>query len=364
MKNKLFGLFILAITLFSFNSCEEDIELTGGFEETAVVYGLLDQSDSLHLIKITRAFIGDGAGSALVFATIPDSNYFNSVTGTVTEYINGIPARVFNLKDTMIPNKDPNGVFYAPEQKMYYFETVPSSPLIGTAEYRLNLSINNGEFNVNGATFPVNGMSEGISGQNQPYRFMQSNGDYQTTLVTVQSGNSYQINTTLTVEFTEWVGTTPTVKTFNWNLGEKQTSPSNSESFNAIGQTFYELIKSNCSNDPTITRRTFNSITTTVTGGSEDLYNYILVNEPSSSLAQTKPTFTNLTATKGHPVVGIFSSRQSLSSRREFVDPSGNQFIRVINTLSTEELCTGSITGGLLFCSDNTGDTGQSWFCP
>ncbi|MBL1281023.1 MAG: hypothetical protein COA33_012155 [Fluviicola sp.] len=361
MKNILVGFLAFTIILLSFSSCKEDIELTGGFTETAVVYGLLDQSDSLHLIKITRAFIGPG--DALVFATIPDSNYFTSVTGTVTEFINGTPARVFNLKDTMVLNKDPNGVFYAPEQKLYYFETNPSTPLLGNAEYRLNLSINNGAFEVNGSTMVVDGMSEDISGKNQPYRFMQSNGDYQTTLVKVQSGNSYQINTKLTIEFTEWVGTTPTVKSFKWNLGEKQTSPGGSESFSAVGQSFYELMRSNCTSDPTITKRTFNSITTTVTGGAEDLYNYILVNEPSSSLAQNKPTFTNLTASKGHPVVGIFSSRQTLTVKKYFIDPLGTQFVRVLNVLSTEELCTGLITGSYLFCSDNTADNAQSWYC-
>ena len=45
------GLFLV---LFSFNSCKEDIELVGDFKETAVIYGLLDQSDSTHIIKINR----------------------------------------------------------------------------------------------------------------------------------------------------------------------------------------------------------------------------------------------------------------------------------------------------------------------
>ncbi|TAF89039.1 MAG: hypothetical protein EAZ48_01940, partial [Flavobacteriia bacterium] len=59
---------------FALSSCEEDIILDGDFVETAVVYGLLDQADSIHMIKITRAFIGPG--SALDIAQIPDSSYF------------------------------------------------------------------------------------------------------------------------------------------------------------------------------------------------------------------------------------------------------------------------------------------------
>lgn len=66
---------LLIIGGFSMSSCEEDIILDGDFVETAVVYGLLDQADSIHLIKITRAFIGPG--SALDNAKIPDSSYFD-----------------------------------------------------------------------------------------------------------------------------------------------------------------------------------------------------------------------------------------------------------------------------------------------
>ena len=50
--------------------------MIGDFKETAVVYGLLDQSDSVHYVKINRAFIGPG--NSLEFAQIPDSNYFET----------------------------------------------------------------------------------------------------------------------------------------------------------------------------------------------------------------------------------------------------------------------------------------------
>ena len=55
---KTFGL--LASIVFFLFSCKEEIELTGNFKETAVVYALLDASESTHMMKITRAFIGPG----------------------------------------------------------------------------------------------------------------------------------------------------------------------------------------------------------------------------------------------------------------------------------------------------------------
>ncbi|NDB35276.1 MAG: hypothetical protein EB023_08010, partial [Flavobacteriia bacterium] len=52
------AIFVLCTVLLS--ACNEKIDLVGDFKETAVVYGLLDHADSLHYIKITRAFLGPG----------------------------------------------------------------------------------------------------------------------------------------------------------------------------------------------------------------------------------------------------------------------------------------------------------------
>ena len=133
-------------------------------------------------------------------------------------------------------------------------------------------------------------------------------------------------------------------------------------SFIAEGLTFYELMRSNATNNAAITKRTFNGITLKVTGGSEDLANYILINKPSSSLAQTKTSFTNLKATNGHPVVGIFTSTQTISNYIPFV--GGSNFIRCLTTSSTDYLCTGAQTWDLLYCSDHPADVLKSYFCP
>ncbi len=364
MKKLFFGLLTLITLAIGFQSCNEDIELIGDVKQTAVIYGLLDQADSVHFIKITRAFIGPG--DAFEIAQIPDSNYFQSVTGTVTEYVNGAKARTFTLKDTIVDNKDVNGVFYAPYQKLYYFTTTSASPLIGGAEYKLDVVINNGEFEVSGKTPLVDGITNSnIAGSNQPYRFVDNNNEYISTTLNVNTGTSYQVNVKLDIEFTEWEGTTPSVRHAIWGLGETETEPQSSKSFIANGATFYTTIAANCSNNTAVTKRTLNSITAIITGGGEDLVNYIQVNEPSSSLAQSKPTYTNLTATNGQSVVGVFTSRQTVSIYKPFIDPGGNSNVRCLNKKSTEHLCVGNVTGPYLFCSDHPADiaSGESWVC-
>jgi hypothetical protein len=364
----------LSLILLTLSSCSEEINLNGDFKETAVVYGLLDHADSLHFIKITRAFIGPG--NALEIAKIPDSSYFDNVELTVSEYIGSAFQRTWVLKDTIVENKDINGAFYAPQQKVYYFKTLPtitsSMGVPGTvqtssdelmtslqpgATYKMKAKINNGEFEVTGETELINGLSTSTSTQNFTFKFADDPAEYISTGVAVSNtGNSFIVNAQLDVLFNEYVGSTSTVKSFNWKLGESDVEPNSSQTFTALGKTFYDLVKQNVSDDPSIDRRTFNGIYITITGGAEDLYNYMVVNKPSSSLAQSKPTYTNLKVTKEKRVVGIFSSRQTLKIFKPFYVSSAQAYIRAIDKKSTRELCQGPITGLLKFCSNHPGD--------
>jgi hypothetical protein len=371
MKKISILLMLFAVLL---SSCSEEVNLNGDFKETAVVYGLLDHADSLHYIKITRAFIGPG--NALEIAQIPDSSYFDDVELTVSEYVGGVFQRSWLLSDTIVNNKDIDGAFYAPEQKVYYFKTLPtvtssmgvpgtvqtsSNPLLTSlkpgATYRMNAKINNGEFEVNGETELVNGLSTTTSSQNFTFKFADDPAEYISTAVVVSStGNAFVVNAQLDVSINEHVGNTISSKSFNWQIGENNVQPNSSTTFSALGKTFYDLVKRNVSDDPSIDKRTFKGITITITGGAEELYNYMVVNKPTSSLAQSKPTYTNLSVTNDKRVVGIFSSRQTLKIFKPFYVSPAQAYIRAIDKKSTRELCQGQITGLLLFCSNHPGD--------
>lgn len=360
---------LLFVGALLFSSCEEDIILDGDFVETAVVYGLLDQADSIHFIKITRAFIGPG--SALDIAQIPDSSYFDQVEATVSEVVNGQVTRTWALQDTTVQDKDTNGLFYGPEQKVFYFKTLPTGPLeaiqtssnpqlsslIPTATYRFKAIINGGEFEVSGQTELVHGMTSPSASQNFTFKFADDPGEYISTGIAISNtGNSYITSAHLDVLFNEFEGTSVTEKSFRWKLGEAAAEPYSSRTYSAVGRTFYDLIKANVSNTPSIDKRTFKAMRVILTGGAEDLYNYMSVNSPSSSLAQSKPTYTNLSVTNSKRVVGIFSSRQTVTYYKPFYTSPQQAYIRAIDKKSTRELCNGPITGFLLFCSNHPGD--------
>jgi len=363
-------LIVFLSIIIGLSSCNEKIDLLGDYQETAVVYGLLDHADSLHYIKITRAFIGPG--SAVDLAQIPDSSYFNQVDATVTEYVGGVVTREWELRDTLVTNKEINGAFYGPEQKVYYFKTLPTGPneaqqvspsaltssLNKDATYKLSIDIDNGKFTVLGETELVHGLTSPSNSQNFTFKFANNPGSYVSAGVAAVNtfGNAFVVNSSLKVIYNEYVGVNKTVNSFDWKLGEASILPGESRTFTAYGETFYTLMKNDVTVDPSITRRTFEGIEFTITGGHEELYNYMVVNAPSSSLSQSKPSYTNLTVTNGKRVVGIFSSRQTLKFYRPFFTNAAQAYIRAIDKKSTRELCQGPLTGLLLFCSNHPGD--------
>jgi hypothetical protein len=230
----------------------------------------------------------------------------------------------------------------------------------------LHISINGGEFEVDGETEIVSGLSTSADPQSYRYEFMRDPEGYVQRGISVTTGNAHVINTTLSVKLLEMIpGVDTSFTTFDWSLGETEVSPNTSKTFSTSGKTFYELVAANVTNNSLITHRRLYSIKITSTGGAEDLYNYMTVNKPSSSLAQNKPTYTNLTVSSGHRVIGVFSSRYTHSSEKFYINPD-NSSLRMITQRSVEELCIGPITGLLYFCSNHPQDiaTSVSYACP
>ena len=379
MKQTLFLLTAAVMVVFGFSSCNEDITVNAEFTETAVVYGLLDQSESIHMIKITRAFIGPG--NSLEISQIPDSSYFQNVSATITERLsNGNVGRTWDLYDTIVDTKETDGVFYAPEQKVYIFhsgsndnsDNPTNTALLADATYDLRILVNAGEsdeFEVFGSTEIVSGINTNSDTPNNQFKFATNavvTGEYGNPTISVSHDQKTAIiNTSLIIDYKEYFGTDSVIQSINWKLGEFETGTGSTVNFQAQGQSFYNLIAADCaSGNPAVFRRNLEGITERIVAGSDDLYNYILVNAPSSSIAQNKPTFTNLTATNDHTVLGLFSSRFTFSYYHPMSNPL-SQNARSIDRNSTMELCIGPITGSYLFCSQHVLDlaASQPWAC-
>lgn len=376
MKN-LFSFLILISLFFSIlTSCRDKIDLIGAGQESAVVIGILDQSETTHYVKITRTFIGDGITNSLDIAQIPDSSYFNDIEVKIQEVLaGGSLGRLFELHDTIIQNKNENGIFYAPEQKVYVFYTDPNQPLIDNATYRLTATIDGGRIVVTGQTSLVSGITPGNwANANSALRLTSTSsgnqlGEYAAQTINISGvGNSYKINTKVRFDYREFSsGLTDSTDHSIWfSLGEYDITPgaNTTQLFSFAGQAFYQTLKNTIPVSSSIEKRIYTGFEFHITGASRELANYIEVNKPASSLAQNKPTYTNLSITEGHTVIGIFGARQTVKVYKPAVGPS--HIIQGLDKKSRRELCVGPITGVLGFCSQHVADgapTQETWFC-
>jgi hypothetical protein len=81
------------------------------------------------------------------------------------------------------------------------------------------------------------------------------------------------------------------------------------------------------------------------------LNDYINANQPSTSLAQNKPSYTNLSG----GALGVFTARNKIEYVRPFITNTGING-RGFGQNSTRELCLGQYTLSLGFCSSHEND--------
>jgi hypothetical protein len=347
---------IISILMLAAVGCKTDFSVNGEYEERAVVHFLLDQGQEYHFLKLNKTFLGDG--NANDFALIPDSSNFNNVDAVVEEFKNGSVQRSWTLQDTIIENKNP-GAFYYPDQKLYFFY---ANDLDDEAIYRLRIDVENGKHIITGQTALVQGVTVTTPTQVTQIGFAEANvplNGYRTQQVRFTKGTGAIFNAKMDFNYVEQTASGNEVKSINWNLGdiageEITTSTGN---LSAQGEFFYELVRDNVPvADASIIRRYVHSFEITVTAGSEDLYTYMLVNQPTSSIAQNKPEYSNVEG-----ALGIFSSRATITLfKTAFQAPN----TRALSTNSTRELCEGQYTFDRGFCSPIPNDNPYSFYCP
>ncbi|MCX6188116.1 MAG: hypothetical protein NTW54_00650 [Bacteroidetes bacterium] len=127
MKYIFFG---LVLTLIVSSSCKNDIKLNADYKEIAVVYGLLDRNDTVHYIRIQRAFQNTNA-TAQSISQKPDSLYFDSLEVKITDLTT---AQVYTLTKEMSVVKD-SGYFQNKVNVLYRFNDAITS----AHRYRLTI---------------------------------------------------------------------------------------------------------------------------------------------------------------------------------------------------------------------------------
>lgn len=142
-SNTLIGSFIFIVAIFSIQSCSTEVDINAPYESEPVVFGLLDAEVDTQWVKINRTWLGDGDQN--VFAQIQDSSEYDN-SRLQAQFVEIGTDVIYPLKDTILDNKDQNGIFFGPEYKAYYAETRGDNSLDHEYDYRLELVIDDTVF--------------------------------------------------------------------------------------------------------------------------------------------------------------------------------------------------------------------------
>ncbi len=305
MKSKSILLIITLVVLF-FSSCEEDFDITADYKDITIAYGLLDLGQDTTFLRINKAFLGDG--NVLEMAKVEDSSiYVNGLSAIIEEYYNSSLEMTFTLDTITISNKK-EGLFYNPYQLLYYgvFEVKP--------DRKYNLKVNVKDKVITGSTAPVNDFS--MEKPSAGAKFINFNPEMPTNSAVIweSAANGKRYETVIRFNYKEVMeGDQDTVyKYIDWNLGTSLSkATTGGEEMDALysDAAFYSILAdrvpySDPAKEAKVTSRYTNSVDFIISVAGEELNTYIEVNEPSNSIIQEKPDYTNL-----NNGLGVFSSR-------------------------------------------------------
>lgn len=309
MKKNCFLFLSLLTLVMLFNACSTDVDLYADYKNITVVYGLLDADKDTNYVKINKAFLGPG--NALEIAMIADScNYPNKLDAKIVEYRANAGGTNFQktremVLDTMtIHNKDTEGFFYAPDQLVYY----TPEPVYTNSErykYKYELLVDRGDTILSAETDMTGGYGFNINTAG-----MSFSGESGTPIKWNPCPNAAIYEVVMKFNYMELRGFDTLHKSIEWSLGTyPETSLELDHNMYVVShksEAFYTKLAEKLQGDTIgVDRPIANpAICISIAAGNEELYNFISVNGPSSSIVQSIPEYTNV---KGG--YGVFGSR-------------------------------------------------------
>lgn len=296
-------LFILAFVVLTW-SCSETFDLNAQYQEITVVYGLIDPGHDSIFIKINKAFLGEG--NVLEMAKIPDSSqYINKLDASIEEWENGSLLQTYHLDTITIDNKK-DGTFYNPYQIVYF---TPYEP-VTSRDYILKINIK--DRSITASTNLVNNFSIEKPSAGSKFIMFRKGTDSDIKWASAKYGKRYEV--LVRFKFKEVLFDNPdTVYRYvDWGMGTKKSVNEKGGEEMIIAYSndaFYSFISnqvpySDAAKEQNVKERYTNDVDFIISVAAADLNTYMEVNEPSNSIVQDKPDYTNVT-----DGIGLFSSR-------------------------------------------------------
>ena len=315
----------LTVLLGFFASCTTDVELYADYKDIPVIYGLLDATKDTNFIRINRAFSGsnDNLINANEIALIEDScNYPGKLDARIIEYKNVYgnqytpTGRVLVLDTITVHNKQ-EGVFYSPDQKVYY-TTEPINVNSNNTKYNYRLEVVKGNDTISGETGIVGGEAFSILASQLSFKAKPSDGTGRIRFRLADNAAFYEMK--MVFKYRESLHGAPEVeKRITHTFGVKSVDElliENNISYFIYGENLlFTLLTDAIGGDTIDVVRHFGAypgddhpIELFLAAGGDELFNYIQVNSNTGSFSQTVPDYTNING--GY---GVFSSRINLT---------------------------------------------------
>lgn len=344
MKKIIISLSFLIVTMVTFTSCKNDLNVFAPGKEMVSVYGIINTNEPIQNIRINKVFLTTGDANIAA----QDNNIINydanELTVTLERYSTGgstkLPTTVGSSKTEIVLTETvvtlADGTF-GNQQRMYQ----TTDKLYHTGEYKLVIK-KTADLNTviaSAQTVVIDSVSS-ASSASMPFYYIPSNPttypmhggfpifplstdkpkyvNYSVTTVdqfikfkTVPNGKTYDV--TMRFHYIDSLisgGATNNFVDFEF-LSQQSTALVGGEllqSFKFNTNDFYTNTAREISKKatPNVKSRKADYLEYIVSAGTENLFTFLQVNAPSTTIAQDKPNYSNIT--NG---VGIFASRST-----------------------------------------------------
>lgn len=354
---------LVLISLAVFTSCDNDLKITADWKDVPVVYGILNAQDSLHYVKLNKAFLGQG--DVMTMAQQYDSIYYNEQsTGLRLIEYRSIGGQYQETKSIeMTPTDEfvkPDGLFSSPNQIIYKTdESIDNQRLYSAQVYNKN----DGSV-IASNLIPIQVLSPLQIIKPNPASALNlvPNGNYPIRVEwqPLDGAALYELNIRFHYVEQQIADLSDTAhKYIDWVFPYRlPTSSILSESISLDAEQFLNFLAVNIDENPNVYRQvkgmngtqgfsglsiTHSCLDINLLAAAQDLATYILLNQNSNSIVVDRPEYSNI-----ENGIGIFSSR------------SHDLIANVkLNNLSNDEIAFNEITRHLNFAYFRLGDEDQ-----
>lgn len=300
---------LITATLLSiiFYSCKTDFDVTSDWEDIAIVYGLLDPTDTAQYIKVNKAFL-DKSTSALEIAQIPDSLYYEHITIQMQQYQNGVLKKTIALEkvDGNLEgySKD-SGIFASAPNFLYKTK----EPLDQNSSYHLVITESDNGKVISSETEIINDFSILRPTPTQKVNFFPGD-NYNGQFVSAKDGKIYGL--TIRFHYREVNVADTSVaedKYIDWEIfaskRSNNTGGGQTMDYDIAGDGFYSFVNSQLKDDASVYRQAINFDFMFSAGGETlDTYNQVAIAQQGLTSGNIQPEYTNI-----ENGLGLFSSR-------------------------------------------------------